>query len=70
MPPPRAFPPTATLASIFAVDLRPWVEPAEGAPRVTLSPDMLVMRASSADFTIFLRNPPRSSFLFFPRTLS
>lgn len=40
------------------------------APGVTLSPDMPVMRASSADFTIFLRNPPRSSFLFFPRTLS
>lgn len=38
--------------------------------RVTLSPDMPVMRTSSADLTMLLRNPPKTSFLFFSRTLS
>lgn len=40
------------------------------SPRVTLSPDTPVMRTSSADLTMFLRNPPKTSFLFFSRTLS
>lgn len=38
--------------------------------RVTLSPDMPVMRTSSADLTMLLRSPPKTSFLFFSRTLS
>lgn len=42
----------------------------KGVLGFTLSPDTPVMSASSADLTIFLRKPPRSSLRFFPRMLS
>lgn len=44
--------------------------PSHSQSLVTLSPDMPVMRTSSADLTMLLRNPPKTSFLFFSRTLS
>lgn len=68
--PPRGFPPAAILGLNLCCELETLGYIQRGTSGLTLSPDMPVMRASSADFTIFLRKPPRSSFRFFPRTLS